>query len=82
MVSRFRVALVAAVIAFFLTLHALVYQNGYASTRIQELFRACTSWPWKVEFAADDEYLIGVGKADITGYITNNLRVLFEIDSR
>ena len=74
--SRFRVALVAAMFAFFLTLHLLVYQNGYVSAeKIQKLFGTFTSWPWKSELAADDEYLIGVGKADITGYVHNTLSV-------
>jgi hypothetical protein len=66
--SRFRVVLVATLIAFFLTFH-LLFQNGYISTeRIQKLFD--TFGPWKAGLAADDEYLIGVGKADITGYAT------------
>ena len=79
--SRFRVALVATVIAFFWTLHLLVYQNGYVSAGgIQKLFRTCTSWPWKAGLSTDDEYLIGVGKADITGYVNNELSADFGID--
>jgi len=63
--SRFRVALVAIVIACFLTLHHLISHNGYISVeRIQKFF---TLVPWKARLSADDEFLLGVGKADITG---------------
>jgi len=79
---RFRVALVATVVTLFLTLHLLVYQNGYVSIEsIQKLFGTCTSWPWKAGPVADDEYLIGVGKADITGYVNNKLSADYGIDS-
>lgn len=75
--SRLRVALVAATFAFLLSLHVLVYQNGFASTeRIRQFLRNYCHWPGNIKTSsfAEDEYLIGVGKADITGYTIPTLR--------
>jgi len=72
MSSRFRAALVAATLVFLLALQIFVYQHGYLSVeRIQQFFSTFCHWHGKTtaHSFAGDEYLLGTGKADITGYI-------------
>jgi len=69
---RLKAALVAAILVFLLVLQVFVYQNGYFSAeRIQQFFSTYCHRHGKITTSSSiaDEYLLGTGKADITGYI-------------
>lgn len=72
MSSRTRAALVAAIFVFLLVLQVFVYQRGYFSTeRIEQFFSTYCHRHGKITTSSSiaDEYLLGTGKADITGYV-------------